>query len=50
MNTFRWTLVVNNRKSQSDFNPGHKSNPHIKLRDDGQRKGLDFVAQRFRSN
>lgn len=36
--------------SQTDFNPGHKSNPLINLRDDGQHKGRDFLSQRFRCN
>lgn len=38
------------KHSQTDANPGHKSNPHIKLRDDGQHKGRDLLARRFRSN
>lgn len=38
------------KHSQTDFNLGHKSNPHIKLRDDGQHKGRDFLARRFCSN
>lgn len=38
------------KHSQMDFNPGHKSNPNIKLRDDGHHKGRDFLTRRFRSN
>lgn len=32
------------KHSQTDFNLGHKSNPHIKLRDDGQHKGRGIFS------
>lgn len=38
-----WAQIRTVNISQTDFNPGHKSNPVINLRDDGQHKGRDLL-------